>query len=475
MTLEDIRAKLAEIAGKLEGIQKLADDESRDLTGEEQEQVDQLATEFDALEAQERSRSRIASIRDRASGSSGRRTDPNVPGDDGPGDDDDADRMQSRRRPRDDDRGDDNSGRRRPRITTHDRIMDDPRGGFPTGREFIMAVYMAGQQPGRAVVDRRLARLQPNPELTVAERGGAEGGILVPPDYSPDLKELIEGELSLLARTDQWPTTSNQIVVPVDETENHPDGGGIQVYWTEELSKLTQSRPIIGDRIMRLHKATALIPVSDEHLEDSNIDLYLRRKVPKKFTGKINQAIVRGSGTRMPLGILNSPARVTVPKESGQAAATIVPQNLANMWARMYAASIPTAVWLINQDTYPQLQTLQLGDNLLFTSPTGLWSVAPWGSLFGRPIVPVESCSTLGTEGDIIFVDMEGLWAGVKTLGDEDAILDAAVSMHLWFDYNVSAFRFIIRVDVQPWLRRQIVPEQGTANRSQMVTLETRA
>jgi HK97 family phage major capsid protein len=66
-------------------------------------------------------------------------------------------------------------------------------------------------------------------------------------------------------------------------------------------------------------------------------------------------AIVEGTGAGQPLGILNSPALISVAKETGQAAATIVKENVDKMWSRMWARARKNAIWLINQDIEPQL------------------------------------------------------------------------------------------------------------------------
>jgi hypothetical protein len=38
--------------------------------------------------------------------------------------------------------------------------------------------------------------------------------------------------------------------------------------------------------------------------------------------------------------------------------------------------------------------------------PPGGLSHAPFGTLMGRPVMPLEFCETLGTEGDIVLADV---------------------------------------------------------------------
>jgi HK97 family phage major capsid protein len=58
--------------------------------------------------------------------------------------------------------------------------------------------------------------------------------------------------------------------------------------------------------------------------------------------------------------LLNSGCLVSVGKETGQAAATVVAENVVKMYSRMFAQSRPNAVWLINQNIEPQLFTMSL-------------------------------------------------------------------------------------------------------------------
>jgi hypothetical protein len=47
--------------------------------------------------------------------------------------------------------------------------------------------------------------------------------------------------------------------------------------------------------------------------------------------------------------------------------------------------------------------------------------------------------------------------------------------MHLWFDYAVLAYRFIIRIAGQPWWGTYITPRDGANYLSWAVTLDERA
>ena len=63
---------------------------------------------------------------------------------------------------------------------------------------------------------------------------------------------------------------------------------------------------------------------------------------------------------------------------------------------------------------------------------------------------------------------------GAYAIGTRGGI-DSASSMHLRFDFNETALRFLFETDGQPWLASAITPFKGTNTLSPFVTLATRA
>jgi HK97 family phage major capsid protein len=165
---------------------------------------------------------------------------------------------------------------------------------------------------------------------------------------------------------------------------------------------------------------------------------------------------------------------VTVAKETSQAADTILFANINKMWARMYAPSRRNAVWLINQDIEPQLESMAFDPAASSKTPaympSGGLSVEGYATLKGRPVVPVEACSTLGDEGDIILVDLTQYEVLLKGGG----AMRTDVSMHLYFDQGITAYRWTFRMNGQPMWGRSITPQNGTMTRSWAVTLAAR-
>ena len=146
--------------------------------------------------------------------------------------------------------------------------------------------------------------------------------------------------------------------------------------------------------------------MTDELLSDSPFALesYIAKYAAKEITFRTNQVMTEGNGGGVPLGITKSPAKITVAKESGQAAKTILTTNIDQMWMRLNWQCRQNSVWLINQDCEAILQSMALPVGIAGVPtylPPGGVSAAPYATLKGRPVKVVEFCETLGTEGDI--------------------------------------------------------------------------
>jgi HK97 family phage major capsid protein len=435
-----------------------AEAESRDLTTAEQKEVGDLNAEFEDLENQ--NQLRIRSLKNAAylQGGRGRRT---AAADDV--ENEAAERPAARAAA---------AGREPQRRVEPQARSATARGtaGFRNLGEFADKVRMS-------VLGRETdPRLRNAAASTYGnEATGAEGGFGVPTDFRTEIAAKVFGEDSLASRTDRVPTTGNKLVLPSDMTTPWDSTGGIQAYWGGEAAAMTQSKPKLEDVEFKASKLHVLVPVTEELLEDAPaMDAYLRRKAPEKIDFKLSDAIVRGNGVGMPLGFLNSDALVTQAAEGGQAADTVVQGNISKMWSRMPIQSRRNAVWLINPDVEPQLDGLTVGQQPVYMPPGGL-SDTPYGRLKGRPVIPHQVCATLGDVGDIMLVDLEQYLTLIKQGGGRDANgVKFDISMHLWFDQDLLAFKWTLRIGGQPWWSAPTSPKNGSNTQSPFVALAAR-
>jgi len=319
-------------------------------------------------------------------------------------------------------------------ITVVDNAAADLKHGFKSVGEFLKTVRHA-QNPGASIDERLLIGMNRGavaPSSFGNEGSAQDGGFLVPPQFAQEIFQLSLGEDSLLPMTDN-----------------------------------------VGLSTLRLKKLMALVPVTDELLDDTNaLSTYLPDKIATSIRWKTNESILFGSGTGLPVGCMTNATTVTVAKESGQATQTLLAQNLAKMISRLPPGSFGKAVWIVNNDVLPALFTLTLGNYPIYL-PTGMnpggIQVSPYGTLLGRPVFVSQHANTFSAAGDVLLADLSYYQTITKAGG-----MQTATSMHLYFDADLTAFRTTFRMDGQSKIAAPISPAKGSTTMSPFVQLGAR-
>lgn len=338
---------------------------------------------------------------------------------------------------------------------------------FATLGEQLLAAYRAAMPGGHT--DERLSTRAAS---GLNETTPSDGGFLVQQDFVTELLKRTYETGILASKVKKIPisTNANGLKINAVDEDSRANGsrwGGVQTYWEAEADEHTGSKPKFRQMELSLKKLTGLCYATDELLQDAAaLEAVIRQAFAEEFGFKMDDAILSGSGEGEPLGILNSGALVKVEKEKDQKD-TITVENLIKMWNRLWSKSRANAVWYINQEIEPYLYTLKLGDKPVYI-PAGGISEKPYGTIFGRPVVPLEQCSAAGEVGDIILADV-----GQYLLIDKGGI-KAASSIHVRFLYDENVFRFIYRVDGKPIWNKPLAPYKGKATVSPFITLDRR-
>ena len=354
-----------------------------------------------------------------------------------------------------------------------DRGDSTPSSGFQNLGDFAIAVAR-GSTPG-GQIDDRLRNIQAASGTN--EAIPSEGGFLVGTDLAKPLLNQVFESGQVAKRCNRVPISggANSIKLPcIDETSrvNGSRWGGIQSYWSAEAATTTATKPKFRQLELNLKKLFGLCYATEELLQDSAaLNAVLSQAFTEEMAFKLDDAIINGTGAGQPLGILNSDALVTVAKEAGQDAKTVVFENIVKMYERMPGRSRKNAVWLLNNDIESQLFSMSLsvgtGGSSVYL-PGGNVNESPFSTLFGRPVIPIEQCATLGTVGDIIFAD-----PSMYILAEKGGVQPAS-SIHVRFIYDEQTFRWTLRVDGQPVIAAPLTPYKGANTLSPFVALAAR-
>lgn len=351
-------------------------------------------------------------------------------------------------------------------VAGHDRAEDRP---WANAGEFLFAVKQAAVNGNRGADPRILAALGEN------ESVASEGGILVPPQIAAGILQHTYDESVLADRCMEVPMETARLQMMAVDEKSRTNGarfGGMQAFWTGEADQYTATKPKFRALNLVANKLTALIYMTEElQADQSALQAYNDTVVPMELAYKIDDAILRGTGAGMPLGILNSPATIVVSKDAGQPASTVTTANILNMLSRVYARSLKSAAFFVNPAIiWTQLATLTIGTGtavkLIFTPPD---AGAPYGRLFGVPVFPIEQAAALGTQGDIVLADLQ-TYLLAKRQG-----IRADSSIHVQFVTGEIAYRWMMRLDGQPTWNAPLTPANGSISTSPYVVLQTRS
>lgn len=323
--------------------------------------------------------------------------------------------------------------------------LDD--GGFDSLEDFLRAVWS-----GR---DKRLFE-----KRAMQETIPSEGGFLVPSMFSSMLWADVMESTIMLEKTRVYRLQSgNSTTIPSWSIGDHSSNlyGGVTAYWKEEGGTLTESTPEVRSLTMTPHKLTILTTVTSELVNDvPDFDNDLTRVLRESISWYIDYYLLRGDGAGKPLGLLNSPAIISVSAEGAQSADTVLYQNVKNMYARMSPASRGNAVWLANPNTIPQLleMSIEIGTGgsayQVLNERNGSFTI------FGRPVIFSEKMPTLGDANDIVFADLSQYLVAMR--GD----IQIAKSPDAYFTTDKLAYRVIVRVDGQHAWDEELTPAEGS-------------
>jgi len=351
-----------------------------------------------------------------------------------------------------------------------DRAAQQPFSNFG---EQLIAIARAST-PGEPI-DRRLLEMRAPTGLQ--EGTPSEGGFLVQTDFVAGVWKRMYEVSTLLQRCRNQPISANANSLKmnaVDESSRARGSrmGGVTVDWLAEGGEIGASKPKFRQIELNLKKLAGAMYATDELLSDAAaLDGIAREAFAEEFAFEIDEAILRGTGAGQPLGILNSNGLVTQAAEGGQSSTTIVAENVIKMNSRLWARSQANAVWFINQDTLPQLSVMEL---TVGTGGIALWMPANglagqrYSTLYGRPVVPIEQASTLGTVGDILLLDLS------QYLIIDKGGMNAATSIHVRFMFDEQVFRVVTRLDGQPVWNTTLTPANGSTTQSPYIALATR-
>lgn len=358
-------------------------------------------------------------------------------------------------------------------IEVKDLSEDKP---YATHREFLADMM---QETVSQRINPRLNGFRSNPDPYRATQGSDEqgvysdphGGYLVPSTVMAGLLTVSaeQDPLANLVTPVPMATEKVQLNARVDKSHSTSVSGGLTVSRRAETVDGASSRMQFEKVELNAHELFGVAHASERILEASPMSFMaiLNAGFGDEFAANAINERLNGSGTGEFQGAIEAGCTISVSKETGQAAATIVKENIDKMAARCWRYG--QSVYLANHNTRPQLRSLVqivgTGGNAV---PYFTQNNSGQEFLDGRPIFFTEFAKTLGTKGDLILGNwsqyLQGTYHGMRQ----------AESIHVRFLANERTFKFWLMNDGAPWWRSALTPKNGDTL-SPFVVLATRA
>jgi len=349
--------------------------------------------------------------------------------------------------------------------------------------DFLLAIRGADHKRLREVYKARQAK-DGEFKTAMAEGAGTTGGYMVPDEFRPELLSLAAEASVVRPRATVIPMRRRTMKIPALDVETAPSAGETQFFggvasaWTEEAGTLSESEPAFREVELVAHKLAGYSLVSNELLDDSAIAL--ERLLYALFGGAIgwyeDYAFLRGNGVGKPLGIatwcVNNISNVGVTKT---AASDFRTPDVLSMFQKLLPQSYSRAVWIMHVSFIAKLYGMSSRDASGGTAADSMFVMLGGGAqdfssmlpatLLGRPVIISEKLPAINTDGSVLLADLSMYLVGDR----EDVAID--FSEHYRFINDQATWRFLKRVDGQPWLKDAVTISDGSTKLSPFVTV----
>lgn len=339
-------------------------------------------------------------------------------------------------------------------------------GAAPSTREDVpFNEYLHAIEVGDAQVLRRVRNAN-------TSSVGADGGFAVGGAWSAALLNAVTEQSQFLRYCRVLPLTGQSTTFPViNDTSRATGPGDLTAERVAEGVAATRQTVKFRELVLTARKSMVYWSASSELLQDSTpgTSEAMVASAASTLAMQIDREIWTGTGAGQMQGITGAACAIVHAKDGGQSASTVTYTNLSGMVSRLLPQSWNNAVWVLHPSTLTALFGVYLATGASGGIPLPLSQGAD-GSyrLFGRPMVVSDFAAPLSSQGDIALVDMSFYAVGIR----ED--LRFEVSRDFLFSSDEVAFRVIQRRDGQPILSSAVTPARGSTTLSPFVVLQAR-
>jgi len=329
-------------------------------------------------------------------------------------------------------------------------------------REFGDYLQTVRWNPGDPALQRKSPAVGQEKRDMSMSVGGA-GGFLVPEQHQ-DAIRMIEPDAAIFRPRSQVipagdPPDAAITIPALDQSGALGVYSGVVVQWLAEGGTKPEATPAFREVKLEPQEVAAHIVITDKLLRNSAAAGALATSLLRKaIQGAEEDTFLNGDGVGKPLGIIGHPAS----RVRARAGANAI--SYADITA-MYAMAKfgGNLVWIGSQTTLPQLMVMVDTGNHLIWQPSAR-DGAP-GTLLGFPFLINDQSPALGTQGDLVLVDLD------YYLIKDGSGISVQASEHPLFTSNRTIIKAFWNVDGQPWLTSPLTQRDGVSQVSPFVVL----
>lgn len=272
-----------------------------------------------------------------------------------------------------------------------------------------------------------------------------DAGALVPVEYLATVVEFATAQSRLIPLLWRIPMGTLSMKIPKLTQAAGSYFGGVTLYHPDEAASKTESKPSFETLTFTAKKTIGIIPLSDEVVMDSSINLvnYVTGLFVRAFQYQIENEVINGTGANgQMLGIVNDPSINTVGR---QTLGSVCHEDCVNLESAI-DENFANLTFLTRRATFNQLR-LEKDSNQrpLYQEPFAvMYGQRPPDQLIGYPVIKTRNVPLLGTTGDLTLGDMGYyIWAL-----RQDMVIDMSKDVRFFYDQTV--VRFVMRMDGAP-------------------------
>jgi HK97 family phage major capsid protein len=277
-------------------------------------------------------------------------------------------------------------------------------------------------------------------------------GALVPIEFLATVIEFAIQASQILPKLWRIPMGSMTTRIPVLSQSAGSYFGGIILYHPDEAELKVATKPAFSYKTFTAHKTIGLCPLTDELVMDSAINIinYITGLFTRAIQYYTEREVINGEGTGgQMLGIVNDPGVNFVDRTTGSNADYSKNDVKADDVINLESAideNIQDLTYILRRLTLNKLRLQKTtGGAPVYYDTTVQGLTVPIGPMLnGYPAIRTRNAPALGHQGDIICGDLGFyIWALRQDITIE-------MSKERYFEYDMTALRFVMRQDGKP-------------------------